>query len=147
MPGSSRCEKGVKLYGESDWSRFYCNIIYGVGCLVVKPACRSVVSNTYGVVVSQNKETENPVRLGDGDIIVSLYFDKYVELMRYSFADCHWIGFSYCLYCATLYCLVAYATVLIDLSKVSIAAVDIPLPFPNREVKPESADDTAIVGK
>ena len=51
MPGSPRREKGVKLYGEFDWSRFYCDIIYGVGCLVFKPACRRVISNTYYVVV------------------------------------------------------------------------------------------------
>lgn len=67
--------------------------------------------------------------------------------MRYSFADCHWPDFSCCLHCATLHCLVAYATVLIDLSMVSIVAVDRPLPIPNREVKPDNADDTTNVGK
>lgn len=67
--------------------------------------------------------------------------------MRYSFADYHWTDFSYYLHCATLHCLVAYATVLIDLSMVSIVAVDLPLPIPNREVKPDNADDTTNVEK
>ena len=83
----------------------------------------------------------------DGDTVVVLYFDKYVELMRYSFADCRWTDFSCYIHCATLHCLVAYATDLIDLSMVSIVAVDLPLPIPNREVKTDNADDTTNVGK
>ena len=67
--------------------------------------------------------------------------------MRYCFADCHRTDFSCYLHRATLHCLVAYATVLIDLSMVSIVAVDLPLPIPNREVKPDNADDTTNVGK
>ena len=46
---------------------------------------------------------------------------------------------------AVLRCLVAYATLIKDDSRVkSMSAVDLPLPIPNREVKPERADGTAM---
>ena len=46
---------------------------------------------------------------------------------------------------AVLHCLVAYATLIKDDSRVKfMSAVDLPLPIPNREVKPERADGTAM---
>ena len=67
--------------------------------------------------------------------------------MRYKFANSCWKNSHSYILSATLHCLVAYATVLIKLSMVSIVAVDLPLPIPNREVKPDNADDTTNVGK
>lgn len=76
-----------------------------------------------------------------------MYDDERSSLMRYRFANSCRENSNSHFHSATLHCLVAYATVLIDLSMVSIVAVDLPLPIPNREVKPDNADDTTNVEK
>ena len=65
--------------------------------------------------------------------------------MRYLLADNVGKRSNGYIFGAVLHCLVAYATLIKDDSRVkSMSAVDLPLPIPNREVKPERADGTAM---
>jgi len=65
--------------------------------------------------------------------------------MRYLLADNVGERSNDHIFGAVLHCLVAYATLIKDDSRVKfMSAVDLPLPIPNREVKPERADGTAM---
>ena len=148
MPGSSRREKGVKLYGEFDWFMFSRNSTKAIGMVDFRSVCRRLLSISRILVsMRQKQKTEKLDRLDSRNAITGMYNDERFNLMRYRFANsCRKNSNSHFHY-ATLHCLVAYATVLIDLSMVSKVAVDVPLPIPNREVKPDNADDTTNVGK
>lgn len=63
--------------------------------------------------------------------------------MRYQLADNVGKRSNNYILGAVLHCLVAHATLIKDVSRVALSAVDLPLPIPNREVKPERADGTA----
>lgn len=148
MPGSSRREKGAKLYGEFDWFMFSSNSTKAIGMVDFQSACRRILSISRNLVpMRQKQKTEKLDWLDSRNTITGMYDDERSNLMRYRFANSCRENSNSHFHSATLHCLVAYATVLIDLSMVSIVAVDLPLPIPNREVKPDNADDTTNVEK
>lgn len=56
MPGSSRREKGVKLYGEFDWFMFSSNCIKAFGIVGYGSACRRIISITRDLVYLRQKQ-------------------------------------------------------------------------------------------
>lgn len=73
-----------------------------------------------------------------------LFYQRGIVSMRYLFADNVGKRSNNYILGAVLHCLVAYATLIKDDSRVAMSAEDLPLPIPNREVKSERADGTAM---
>lgn len=73
-----------------------------------------------------------------------MFYHRGIVSMRYLLADNVGERSNFHIPGAVLHCLVAYATLIKDDSRVTRSAVVLPLPIPNREVKPERADGTAM---
>ena len=115
MLGSSRREKGVKIYGEFDWWHFYSN----VNCLGWNPYSRCVsCSKLYGtfitIILRQKSQTEKLDRLGIGNDTFVLCKHKFNVIVQYMPAYYASLDSNNFIYYAVLFCLVAYATVLIN---------------------------------
>ena len=145
MLGSARPEKDVKSTGEFDWWNFFSDGHLSCMCSSMWPVNRRGVFDTHiEDAVLQIGPTEKWDWLGSRNTATILFYHRGIACIRYQLADNVGERSNNHIFGAVLRCLVAYATLIKDDSRVAMSAEDLPLPIPNREVKTERADGTAM---